>query len=60
MDKKKKILIAFGSLAALYGLALLIFWVAVKIKENIGIQSHQLRENDKGFCADCQSCGNAA
>lgn len=36
MDKKKKILIAFGSLAALYGLALLIFWVVVKIKENNG------------------------
>ena len=33
MDKKKKILIAIGSLAALYGLALLIFWIVVKIEE---------------------------
>lgn len=33
MDKKKKVLIAIGGLAALYGLALLVFWLVVKIKE---------------------------
>ena len=46
MDKKQKILIIVGGTVALYILAILVFWIAVKIKERRGDDGSSGGEKD--------------